>query len=188
MLDITNDGWTDDRVELLKAIYQTGSDGWLALEINKLTGSVFTRNAVISKRERLKLFRSKDYQGEYHKLAGKPGPHANTGKSRRGKHPKRIFRDGFRSGSPLPADLDGLERIEKAPPPPEFLGLTLFDLQDNQCRYPRGTEAPFIYCGQPTKEDSSYCLYCHSLCYTRETPYERRRRVERGEYLMRSFA
>lgn len=188
MLDKTNEGWTDDRIELLKAIYETGSDGWLAEEINKRTGSDFTRNSIIGKRERLKLFRSKDYDGIYHRIDSKPGRQKNTGESRRGKHSKRVFRSDFRSGPKMPADLKGLENIEKALPPPQFLGLTLFYLKDDQCRYPRGAQAPFLYCGQPTKEDSSYCAYCHSLCYERETPYERRRREKGGEYLIRKVA
>src|SRR5512139_499402 len=49
-------------------------------------------------------------------------------------------------------------KISAAP----FLGLTLVQLEPNQCRYPRGEEK-ILFCGQPTKKDSSYCPHCHDL-------------------------
>jgi len=58
-------------------------------------------------------------------------------------------------------------------PEPEFLGLSLIELDEHQCRYPQG-EGPFLFCGQPAQEDSSYCSYHHRICYFPVTPMRRR--------------
>lgn len=56
------------------------------------------------------------------------------------------------------------------PSPPAFLGLTFAELDIGPvprfCRYPQGGDgSPILYCGQPVKEGSSYCPYCHSICW-----------------------
>jgi hypothetical protein len=50
---------------------------------------------------------------------------------------------------------------------PEFLGLTIGELENNrsQCRYPKGDRAPYTFCAQPAAEGSSYCGFHHHLCW-----------------------
>jgi GcrA cell cycle regulator len=49
-------------------------------------------------------------------------------------------------------------------PAGDFLNIALLDLEFGQCRYPRGEQSPYFYCGQSVKEDSSYCPAHHALC------------------------
>lgn len=55
--------------------------------------------------------------------------------------------------------------------PVEFLGITMLDLQDGQCKFPRGETAPFLFCGQPQCDNSSYCARCYRI--THNTHYSR---------------
>lgn len=45
------------------------------------------------------------------------------------------------------------------------LGLSLMDLTDKTCRWPRGGEdgIPITFCGQPPAEGSSYCPHCRAI-------------------------
>lgn len=63
-----------------------------------------------------------------------------------------------------------VERVVKAPPidiqvvPDSFLRLPFSQLKG--CRYPRTFEGVHLFCGQvPVVKKSSYCAYCHSICY-----------------------
>lgn len=55
----------------------------------------------------------------------------------------------------LPKFLDG-----------RFLGIPLTELLVDDCRYPQG-DGPFVFCGQPAIDRSSYCRKHHALCYRR---------------------
>ena len=56
--------------------------------------------------------------------------------------------------------------VAEGPRPEHFLGVTFENLTDDQCRYPRG-DNPFLFCGQPKMQESSYCAKCHALCWVR---------------------
>lgn len=43
---------------------------------------------------------------------------------------------------------------------------TLFELEDNDCRYPYGN-GPYLFCGDPKQEQSSYCSHHHSVCWVK---------------------
>ena len=63
---------------------------------------------------------------------------------------------------------------EIAPPDaPAHLGLTLFELTDTTCRYPRGTET-FTFCGQTAQADRPYCGFHMRLCYAPQIAPDRR--------------
>lgn len=156
----TNSDWTEERFELLKSYTGSGlSNKQVADEINIKTGSQFTRNAIISKRNREGLVQ--------------PKPERRTG-----KHPRNLeYKRRVRRERP-----DLFTPPEVSPQPLEFLGLSILELDSEKgrrdCRYPRG-DGPFLFCGQPAMEDSSYCAYCHSLCYVkplRVTDEDRERR------------
>lgn len=51
---------------------------------------------------------------------------------------------------------------EEAPPPPDFLGIALIDLEHGMCRFPRGGDGePFIFCGQKVISGESWCPNCY---------------------------
>ncbi len=49
----------------------------------------------------------------------------------------------------------------KLPPLSGGLGLSLFELTSESCRWPFGDVAPFTFCGASVKDGASYCP-CHS--------------------------
>jgi hypothetical protein len=57
------------------------------------------------------------------------------------------------------------------PPPPYlgFMGVTFENLEYRMCRYPQG-ESPYLFCGSPAKEGSSYCSHCHEICWRPKEP------------------
>lgn len=143
-----NSAWTDERFELLKSFNGTEmSNAQIANAINAQTGSNFTRNSIIGKRAREGLIQPKPKK-----------------EPRTGKHPRNLeHKRRVRLESP-----DLFTPPEVSPQPLEFLGLSIDELDSEKgrrdCRYPRG-DGPFLFCGQPAKEGSSYCEYCRSLCY-----------------------
>jgi hypothetical protein len=150
--------WTTERIDLLRELTKTGSNAWIAQEINQRTGSRFSRNSIIGKKRRMGL-----------ESAGPPG----TKNGETVEHKKRSSDSGL---------LNRLTQKKKSAPiiAPEdlsdFLGIEFFDLRPNQCRFPQGTAAPYLFCGQPIK-CGSYCAYHHRLCYNGipERPVKRTR-------------
>jgi GcrA cell cycle regulator len=134
--------WTQEQIGLLRKFYNEGrSFSIIADMINGATGSSFTRNAVIGRANRL----------------GDLSPRV------RGRAPSisRIRR--ARTPSLVPV----------TPPPPkpvrgDFLHIPFLELEPNHCRFPQGEGLTATYCGQPKKEGSAYCAYCHSICYGRD--------------------
>ena len=45
--------------------------------------------------------------------------------------------------------------------------LTLYELGYHDCRWPYGETAPFLFCGNPTHKDSSWCRKHHKMAYAR---------------------
>lgn len=42
--------------------------------------------------------------------------------------------------------------------------ISLLELRDGHCRYPHGDEAPFLFCGVPQEDGSSYCQEHSRIC------------------------
>ena len=61
---------------------------------------------------------------------------------------------------------------EPLPKQPDFLGVGLMELDNNCCRFPDDSE-PYVFCGQPAIEHSSYCKYHHRISYFPITPQKR---------------
>lgn len=55
---------------------------------------------------------------------------------------------------------------------PDFLGVGIMGLEKHRCRFPDDSE-PYLFCGQPTRDKSSYCNYHHRLSYHPITPNKR---------------
>lgn len=150
--------WTEERVELLKRLH--GEKQRTAV-IGNIMG--LSRNAVLGKLYRLGLC-EKDQTRSY-------ADRVATMKIR------RTVADNNRTGT---GDIktkvrQRAEQIEKAateqqaPPVLPFLGIPFMDLEPEHCRFPRGDD-PMLFCGQPKREDSSYCAGCHAIAYTGRPP------------------
>lgn len=149
--------WSEEREKLLRELNDTGSNAWIAKQINEKTGSTFSRNAIIGKRNRLGLKCTTAFNG------GR-GP-AKVKKPKKERH----YNYGFNTfGKPTPADLEAVRRFETRIPPSIFLGLTLMELPNKGCRFPRG-EDPILFCGQPQRKESSYCAYCSTLVWRKRS-------------------
>jgi len=141
-----NGYWTEERLRLLKELAAIGSNTWIANQINERTGSRFTRNAIIGKRSREGI--EWVHEGP---RTGKPPRKKNLTKAQRIRITARVKFDGGEIT------------------PPEFIGVSLLDLKPNTCRYPKGgnDDLPILFCGQPAMEGSSYCEYCHNVCWVK---------------------
>lgn len=47
------------------------------------------------------------------------------------------------------------------------LNVTFADLDVGQCKYPTTDDAPFLFCGHPQQDKSSYCPFHHNLCWVK---------------------
>ena len=150
-------GWTDTRVERLKAFW---ADGLSASEIAGRLGEV-TRNAVIGKVHRLGLAGRKT-------TSRKPAPRRTSPRRNRpGRVERRLPPAPFMRPAALPP----------APPPPvAALMLPLRQLRDDQCRWPVGDprEAGFGFCGCQKAPGVPYCAHHAAIAYN---PAARRRRA-----------
>ena len=151
--------WSDRQLDLLRTHWE---DLGLALSqiaaaINAQTGARFSRNAIAGQAKRLGL-----------PLRRRPN---------RGKGPRppslrpttRIVAVNLRRRKARPV-ICAPEEIAPADAP-AHLGLSLFALTHDTCRYPRGAES-FSFCGQPAQAGRPYCGFHMRLCYA--PPPERR--------------
>ena len=151
--------WTDDRIEILKQIYLSGSRAWVTHQINQQTGSKFSRNAIIGKIGRLGLAIKKPaIPIQKHKTNG-------------------VANINFRKRLRAPAV--PLSVQEPLPSPLPFLSISLMDLTDSDCRYPQGD--PVFYCGQPKLKASSYCTFHHRVCYTPLTAFQQKPKYQQDQ-------
>jgi hypothetical protein len=145
--------WSEKQIDLLRKGCAEGmSYSLLAAEINRETGSQFTRNACIGKAQRIGC----------RVVQRLRNPHVEARKVQR-RRPKGAPRPRLLDGSLLP-DLQTVEAYEESAPPAEFLGIAFMDLEPGHCRFPRG-ENPILFCGQPKMQESSYCRDCHRIVY-----------------------
>lgn len=166
--------WTD---EMFIRASDLGGQGYSAGYIaSALTGEFcieVSRNAVIGKLKRQGI------------SFGIPRSLGVTKRSQSKPHKPRTF--SFSRMAAIQRIAEEAAPLPPEPPkPPEFLGLTVTQLTDNTCRYPRG-DGPFFFCGQPPKEGSPYCEFCHSICYATPTPAQLTRSQSRAASQSRIF-
>ena len=132
-------GWTDERVELLKKLWQ---DGLSASQIAKQLGGV-TRNAVIGKVHRLGL------SGR----ATPSKPQRTTFKA-----PRRIAEPV--SSSPVPPT--PVRYVDEAPGT-----ATVLTLGAHMCKWPIGDPSMdnFTFCGRRSEETGPYCHEHATIAY-----------------------
>lgn len=158
--------WTDERVELLKKLWQ---DGLSASQIAAELGGV-TRNAVIGKVHRLGL-------------SGRGQPTSSI------KRQRRTHSTGIRRLRPvtvgnlaLKNNLDYLPEAELQPRKnvvvPIPLKLSIYQLNEHTCKWPIGDpgQEEFHFCGHDSLENGPYCEYHAGVAYQAPEPRRRSRR------------
>ncbi len=156
--------WTDERVELLKKLWQ---DGLSASQIAAELGGV-TRNAVIGKVHRLGL-------------SGRGQP-TSTIKRQRRTHPSGMRRTRTMTvgNLALKQSVDALPEAAHLPrrnvvvPIPKKL--SILQLTETTCKWPIGDpgQEDFYFCGHDPLESRPYCEYHAGVAY--QAPEPRRRR------------
>jgi GcrA cell cycle regulator len=171
--------WTDERVELLKKLW---NDGLSASQIAGEIGSV-TRNAVIGKVHRLGLSGRAKAPGSSTPRPRKPAsPRLPPSSSQIAQSP--------RSPNALaPALKPLIEALaEAAPiPNPEIVipfseRVTIMELRENMCRWPLGdpTTAEFRFCGAKSDSGVPYCTYHCRVAYQPSVDRRRDRRIAKA--------
>lgn len=153
--------WTTERLDLLRELATAGSNSWVAREINARTGSTFTRNAVIGKKKRNGI----ESAGP---LGTRVGNQIERKQRRNDYHLQRRINTKRTNRKTQGMQNDLIFQ--------GFLGIPFDELRPDDCRYPEG-DGPFLFCGQPKFEDSSYCAHHFRLCHNVrfERPVKRKR-------------
>jgi len=136
--------WTPERCDLLKKLW---ADGLSASKIANELGGV-SRSAVLGLAYRMELPKRKTITSV---CRDKPNPR------------------GLR-WSPRPQMIRFPKEIV---PPPDFIGIPFLETSSFTCMYPEGEGRAMMFCGQPRKDGSSFCLGHHRVCYHRPTPNKR---------------
>jgi GcrA cell cycle regulator len=157
--------WTDDRVELLKKLWQ---DGLSASQIAAELGGV-TRNAVIGKVHRLGL-------------SGRGQPTSSIKRQRRTHSTgMRRVRQMITVGN-LALKPDELPHADIRPRRnvvvPIARKLSIFQLTEKTCKWPIGdpSHEEFHFCGHDSLENLPYCEYHAGVAYQVPEPRRRLRR------------
>ena len=156
--------WTDERVELLKKLWQ---DGLSASQIAGELGGV-TRNAVIGKVHRLGL-------------SGRGQPTSSIKRQRR-THPTGVRRTRTMSVGNLALKLsidalpDAIHQPRRNVVVPIPKKLAIYQLTETTCKWPIGDPGreDFYFCGHDSLENRPYCEYHAGVAY--QAPEPRRRR------------
>jgi GcrA cell cycle regulator len=158
--------WTDERVELLKKLWQ---DGLSASQIAAELGGV-TRNAVIGKVHRLGL-------------SGRGQPTSSIKRQRRTHSTGvRRVRQMITVGN-LALRADHLPETETRPRRdvvvPIARKLSIFQLTEKTCKWPIGDpgQEDFHFCGHDSLDNLPYCEYHAGVAYQAPEPRRRLRRA-----------
>lgn len=150
--------WTDERKIVLCEIYPLGSLQWNADELNKRTGSNFTRGAIAGAAARFGLAAAHPKR-----IDESIARAANKNKRKRTRSDSAL---GVKLRfAQLPKDIGSLAEYEARGAPKHFIGIPFIDLANNHCRYPYDVDGVTLFCGQPKLETSSYCAGCHPMCW-----------------------
>lgn len=159
--------WTDERIELLKALW---ADGLSATQIAGELGGRLTRNAIIGKIHRLGLQRKPGQQADRNARAARHGPERVA--SRPAPLPE------------LPPPI--IVEVDAPPSPPPGEAVSLLELGPRHCRTvldrrdvrPGLGKGLKLYCGKPKVADYPYCSDCcaaYGLFKAEATPAQERR-------------
>jgi GcrA cell cycle regulator len=163
--------WTDERVELLRKLWQ---DGLSASQIAGELGSGITRNAVIGKVHRLGMSGRVKPPSAATARPRPPKPVRPAGAAM--MRPLTTRGNTALAAAPLAAELPRVRREENVIPISECVTIT--DLREHMCRWPLGdpTSPEFRFCGARTSDVGPYCAGHARMAYQ---PMQDRRR-DRG--------
>jgi GcrA cell cycle regulator len=155
-----NATWTDTDISMLQRLWKEGHS---ASEIGKRMRR--SRNAVMGKIHRLAV-----QEAAGGKLV--KAPRANL---QRPPAPPRKPKMKLVPPAPKPA-LPSVQLVDDSIVKPRPLLMKLFDLDNNDCRWPvEGEKANTLFCGHNTHEGKVYCAYhCRTAYAPREVKSERR--------------
>lgn len=127
--------WNEDRIAALRALHESGAS---FSAIAAALGGV-SRSAVIGKARRLGL----PGRGKAVRRPEAPAPRP------RGRPRKAVQRPVVIGGrSDAPAGMSGAS---------DSLDIAFLELEPHHCRWPRGNDLPFTFCGHPRDGRSPYC-------------------------------
>ncbi len=149
--------WTDDRVELLKKLW---NDGLSASQIANQMGGV-TRNAVIGKVHRLGLSgRATSTRGRAANKAGKTAASKQRSQRREPKMPS-MGNAAYKVAPETKAEAIIEPKVSpvKLVETPTGNNIGIYDLTEYTCRWPVGdpTENDFHFCGGRNNGSGPYC-------------------------------
>lgn len=159
--------WTDDRVELLKKLW---NDGLSASQIANQMGGV-TRNAVIGKVHRLGLSgRATSTRGRAAKGAGKTAASKQRSQRREPKMPNlNIGNTALKAEPQAKAQPIAEEKIAPMKLVNTVSGdnVSIFDLTEFTCRWPEGDPSTndFHFCGGKNNGSGPYCETHAAVAY-----------------------
>lgn len=150
------DTWDEPRIEELRRLYALGmSCSLIAAEL----GGGISRNAVIGKVSRLKMPLRGSGTRQPIEMDRTRKPTQASARIRVPAQPRKVQINA--------AQRETLRCVEVIP-----RNISLIDLEPNDCRYPYG-DGPFLFCGQPTGANVSYCMPHLALSTGPGTPSER---------------
>lgn len=155
--------WTADEDTYLREIFSQGSHVWIAQQVNQKFGLSVTRNSVIGRCGRLKLFKLTAEDFERARVNGhlpRKSRKIKEARPKRTREPRKKIprtKDGS-SGRKVIKLFDDYARTD-------HLGIRLADLEPHHCRFPVGEGLETTFCGHPVIEGQSYCERCYDLCY-----------------------
>lgn len=164
-----NSVWTEAHDAALTAHVLKGNLSYLRIAdaINEQFGTTYSRNAAIGRAGRLRLSNPHSVKSVKPncKAPDKPLPKPLN---------ERKQQPVFKAVSPVgePVVLRVVDIVPR--------NLPLLDLDPDDCRYPVTDDLPFLFCGHPKHEGSSYCAAHHRLTtYKRQdiSDAERQRRA-----------
>jgi GcrA cell cycle regulator len=164
--------WTDAVIARLKELYLGDAQPpyqAIAETLNAEFGTAFTRNAMTGRVNRLKLANRKCSDGELAVVPRMP----RAKKSPRVSQPRQRYDSGSRRILTIFAAVDAPE-LRLLPLEPRAPGLSIIDLEKNDCRWPVSSEEEqHFFCGHPQHAGSSYCFSHSSIAKGNGTSSER---------------
>jgi hypothetical protein len=130
--------WTDERLAELREMARNGSDHAACARFFNVT-----QGAIRGVAKRYNIFI----------ISAVP-------EKRRGKYGGITFGINHRKAPQLSF------KFKEKPSPAPFLALNIADLEPGHCRWPEG-DGHITYCGQPQREESSYCAFHHRMAHRR---------------------
>ncbi|GGE30355.1 hypothetical protein GCM10007276_04450 [Agaricicola taiwanensis] len=165
--------WNDERVELLKKLWQ---DGLSASQIAAELGGV-TRNAVIGKVHRLGL------SGRVKSPTPSLAPRRPRATPQHSQPRPRFATQGNVALAPTPVALPSpMPHQEAEVMPFSCERVTIMELRECMCRWPLGdpSRSDFRFCGSKTNPGAPYCDYHARMAYQTVSERRRERRAAAG--------